>query len=257
MAGKIKSLEKKLSEFKSNHYKEKYEPKIEKCAGVKVISVSGSGGSGITTLAVSIAKELGKLDHKVCVIDMDIPSSDCDGFFNVNGIIRDSLSSLDLLAKGSWCTDDIVNIPCGSLVSGFRSKKKLDWKKSDWDKMFKELSESGDYEYFVVDLGNLGVSEDIDNLIKAVYGISDSFLVSCDNDDYRCTNLIRKMLALKMSGFVVLNRCVNSKACNIVSMHDIDNMMIPFEIDIFGVRDSLALGSLSKRKLQGLIERVM
>lgn len=249
------SLRGKLDKLSIEKGTKEYKIKFNRLSRAKIITVLGASGSGITTVAVSIMKELGKLGKKVCYLDMDLVMPDSEGFFGKNPVVSDNMTSLELCIGHDLLQENIIDVSSGGFISGVRAEHKDKWKKIDFQKVLNDIERFG-YEYIVIDLGEFGIDKDNNNLMKAVCDISNNVFIVCENDKFRCSKLFRALKQYNIDGKLIVNKCVNSRINPLVKKMSNDAICISFEVDLYNMREPLSVNGMTKNKLVSIMREV-
>lgn len=234
----------------------KYELKLNKLVNTKLVTVYGASGSGITSVAVSIMRELGKEKKKVCYIDLDLVMPDSDGFIGVDPVLEDGKTGLELCISGKLKKSNIIKFGTNGYIGGVRSKEKGNWTKIDFNFFFKKLDTLG-FDYIIVDAGEIGVDDKSSTLISEVCAISDKSIAVFENDLVRYKRFNEVVKEYKIKGMGVVNKCISSKVDKEVLSFSEEMIKIPFEVELYGKRESLSSGSISRARIKDLVKKVM
>ena len=234
----------------------KYELTLDKMVNTRLVTVYGASGSGITSVAVSLMKELGKEKKKVCYVDLDLVMPDSDGFIGVDPVLSDGKTGLELCINGKLKKSDIIKFGTNGYIGGVRAKEKGNWTKIDFNFFFKKLDTLG-FDYVIVDAGEIGVDDKSSTLISEVCAISDKSIAVFENDlvRYKGFNEVAKEHKIKSMG--VVNKCISSKVDKEVLSFSEEMIKIPFEVELYGKRESLSGGSISRARVKDLVKKVM
>ena len=227
--------------------------------GTQVISVFGSGGTGVTTTAMSIASRLGAAS-RVLFMDLDIVTPSSDAWFRKNpfcnsipGVNIQESTALGVLIEHGMSTFSpnmqklisTIEVNKGGGIDYFGGV----YYRPDSDKVanadFTTLFNivGSRYNYIVIDLGRLGNSELNDSLIKAIADISFKSIVVTTQDRFEIRNFNLKLNSNKISR---LNMCWLANMCanpylDPKSQENIGNVPIAclmFDPEIRGHRES-------------------
>ena len=234
----------------------KYELTLDKMVNTKLITVYGASGSGITSVAVSLMKELGKEKKKVCYVDLDLVMPDSDGFIGVDPVIEDGKTGLELCINGKLKKSNIIKFGTNGYIGGVRAKEKGNWTKIDFNFLFKKLDALG-FDYILVDAGEIGVDDKSSALISEICAISDKSIAVFENDlvRYKRFNEVVKEYNIKSVG--VVNKCISSKVDKEVLSFSEEVIKIPFEVELYGTREALSGGSISRARVKDLVKKLI
>ena len=244
----------------------------EYTGSAKIVSVFGSGSVGITTVAMSLAKRLGKC--KVLYMDLDIMSPKANEWFNkvpfikVNNIPQLKSSSLGILIErgekyAMGKSNIIQNVESNKL--GYRldyfsgSYTRIDPRKIMLVNFTEYMNYLGNnYDYIVIDLGKIGASEVNDELIKMFTGISDSsiFVTLNNTSEARLAQIHLADAGIQSSKLVWALNMVSSSSVNDFMRKVIgDAKCVMIEKDINRHGDMMLLGNVDR--LKGMFSRLV
>lgn len=171
---------------------------IEYRGRAAIIPVFGTGGSGTTTMAISVAE---RLDGSVLLLDFDCAKPSLERFAGLNPMIKElpGLSAMDqsafsaLIHKGTDYVIDNRDLLVRRVAS--KNKDGIFYFSGVYNKV--DLSEflsiefdqflnffGNEYKYIVVDLGSINGSESNVSLIRAFNKIAWKNLYVCKHDKY-------------------------------------------------------------------------
>ncbi len=224
-----------------------------------IISVSGCGSFGITTTAMSLALRFA-MDYRVIFIDFDTVMPKADIWFRTPPIIKgiqdvdpsDSRSTglgllLDrqigfFIENRNSIIKKVLQNKAGSLdyISGiYRRLDTLKLISTDFTSFFNFCGNS--YDYVIVDLGRLGCSEIVDNMIKIISDIAYRNVVVTTNDRLEIRTFSMKLSEAKINRSNLawmLNMCENTSMDKQTKAFMGTNRygFIPFSDQIYGRR---------------------
>lgn len=192
----------------------------------QIISVFGSGGTGVTTTAMSIASRLG-MSSSVLYMDLDIVTPSSDAWFrrspfcnSIPGINIQESTALGVLIEHGMSTFSpnmqklVATVEANKgggidYFSGVYYRPDTDkLANADFTTLFNIISTR--YNYIVIDLGRLGNSELNDSLIKAITDISFRSIAVTTQDRFEIRNF---NLKLNTNNISRLNMCWLANVC--------------------------------------------
>lgn len=192
----------------------------------QIISVFGSGGTGVTTTAMSIASRLG-MSSSVLYMDLDIVTPSSDAWFrrspfcnSIPGINIQESTALGVLIEHGMSTFSpnmqklVATVEANKgggidYFSGVYYRPDTDkLANADFTTLFNIISPR--YNYIVIDLGRLGNSELNDSLIKAITDISFRSIAVTTQDRFEIRNF---NLKLNNNSINRLNMCWLANVC--------------------------------------------
>ena len=178
----------------------------------QIIPVFGSGSFGVTTTAMTLATKLGA-DTKVLYIDFDIVMPKADSWFKKNPIIK-GVPEFDpqdrrftglglfidkgaqyLIQYGATLIQNVINTRGGKVdyLSGFYTRPEtIKLISADYTTFFNYCGNN--YDYVIVDMGQLGCSELNDMVIKVVSDIAYRSVVVTTNDMFEIRTFSMKLV---------------------------------------------------------------
>lgn len=225
----------------------------------QIISVFGSGGSGTTTLAMSIAYKLYNTS-KVLYMDMDLVTPDADAWFKkpptvnipklkVNGIKASSLGVFyehgveAISAFFDKVTIEVEKSKVGYIHYFSGCYYRPDIMKvisANYSCLFEALGSH--YDYIVIDLGRLGNSELNDSIIKETVDISTSAAVTTCSDYFAIRNFNMKLVSSNID-MNKISWLINSSISSVIEQQTkkvIGNTkygIMPIDNNLRGTRD--------------------
>lgn len=249
---------------------------IEYRGRAAIIPVFGTGGSGATTLAISVAE---RLDGSVLLLDFDCAKPSLERFAGLNPMIKElpGLSAMDqsafsaLIHKGTDYVIDNRDLVIRRIAS--KNKDGIFYFSGVYNKV--DLSEflsiefdqflnffGNEYKYIVVDLGSINGSESNVSLIRAFNKIAWKNLYVCKHDKYdvrlaKIKGTVNQLLWNKTKW--ILNFAKNTKLErpmeNALRGHDVYFMAL--EPQYFGeIRKYSEYGNPNKDRIRELAEIV-
>lgn len=194
-------------------------------SSAKIIQVFGSGGSGTTTLAISLAK---KLSGNILLMDFDCVNPKMDIFLGTDIDSKETALSLLLDNGTSFILDNIDTVIQSTSIGAGRlrkSNRKVDYFSGiynrvesyklasvDFTELFNCLGEN--YDYIILDMGRIGGSEVTNSLIKMINSIASSINIITCNNNVADTHYIMSKLKLERisqnKSKLVFNLCSSS-----------------------------------------------
>lgn len=256
---KTEELNKELSKYIESNKRLKesgvaglYERNLSKVDGLNIISVIGQSGSGVTTVSVSIMKWLAKRKNNVCYLDLDLVYSDAESFLRKNPIVSDNMSSLEMYNCGKWNNNCIIDCKFGGYISGVVNNRLFSITSCDFRELLKKVKDSG-YDYLVVDLGKIGVSENNDELIKDFCSVSSTVIGVGTNDKFRFRRFIMDLKRCDISCKLILNKCKTTIIDEYIKGITKDYYVMPFSDDVQQSNESFYSDEMTEIKFNRMM----
>lgn len=240
-----------------------------------IIPVFGSGGCGVTTTAISMAKKFAT-QARVLYIDFDIVSPKADELFNKNPVIKDipgvegrKSTGLGILVEKQFqffiSNIDSILIRAEQTKSGCVDYLSGLYVRPDNTKLMQTdfsalLNYCGNmYTYIIIDFGRLGNSETNDKLIKLFADVAYKNVVVTTSNKFDAPKFRMKLRENNISVSNVawlVNMCTSTKLdenCK-KALPQSQYSMMPFIPDIYGKNFKFSDVALTKDKLALFME---